>query len=317
MPRKTQNRYIEELYDQPTIEEHFESLRAKGLKYRAKLTSSGGMLELEIFPVNPAWENCAGLERAKLNIESRMAQKNLNNRNTRRRISRLIHANFSAEDIWATFTYGEENMPADITEANRRLKNYFKRLRRHIKKHGLPELKYIYVTERTVNEKTGKIHTHHHVITNFADRDAAEAIWKNGSRGGRTHSRRLQPDDYGLEGLARYIAKPETKEGNRKGAKSYATSLNLKKPKVTISDFRLPTTTFKVSKRRVAEMAVNENKTIEILEENYTGYKITEPPRVYYSDYSPGAYIYARMIKTPTRGILKCKAGGKYDNQRP
>ena len=288
---------ISDIFYQPTIEDCAEMLRTKGLKYRAKVTRSGNMLEVELYPVNPVWVDKQGEKRAKGVEPTREAQRNLNCANTRKHISRLVHANFTRNDIWVTFNYGHEHMPADLAEATKHIKNYFKRLRRYLKKHGLPALKYIYVTERVENEKTGKVHTHHHIVMNVADRDVVESLW---TLGGRTQARRLQPDvDGGLEGLARYIAKPETKEGNRKGAKTYACSLNLKKPEVRRSDYRLPGTNYRLSKKRVAEMATDENKAIAVLEENYKGYRLADKPVARFSDYTAGAYVYARLVRKP------------------
>ena len=288
------SREIEDLYDQPSFDDHLESLRAKGLQYRAKLIRSGdAMLEVEIYPINPIWKDNKNKPRVKPVRPSRKAQKDLNQANTRKHVSRLIHTNFTRNDIWVTFTYGREHMPADVAEATKHLKNYFKRLRRHIKKHGLPELKYIYVTERTENEKTGKVHTHHHVIMNFRDRDTAEALW---TLGGRTHARRLQPDkDGSLGGLANYISKPETKEGNRKGDKTYARSKNLVKPDPITSPNRLPLTGYRISKKRISEMAINENTAIRVLEENYKGYRVADI-KVKFSEYTAGVFIYVHMV---------------------
>ena len=56
-------------------------------------------------------------------------------------------------------------------------------------------------------------------------------------------------------------------------------------------------------------MATDENKTIEILEEKYKGYKVVEPIKIRFSDHIAGAYIYARMIKKPTvdrKAVKKC-----------
>ena len=252
------------------------------------------MLELQIYPINPVWKARQGMGRAKSFLPARKEQKNLNKKNTRRHISRLVHANFTSKDIWLTFTYAHEHMPKDVQEATKHLKNYFKRLRRHIKKHNLNELKYIYVTERVENEKTGKVHTHHHIIMNFADRDTAESLW---TLGGRTQSRRLQPDkDGSLEGLADYIAKPETKEINRKGAKSYAHSQNLKKPQIRRSENKMPLTDYRLSKKRIAIMATDENKAIAVFHTHYKGYKLTAPPKVIFSDYTAGVYIYAKLL---------------------
>jgi len=300
MPYSTQ--HLESLYnsqyEQLSIDDALEALRARGLQYRAKITESGGMLEVELYPINPVWKDKEGEKRVKTDKPTRKEQRNLNLANTRKYVSRLVHTNFTHRDIWVTFEYAHEHMPADIEEATKHLKNYFKRLRRHIKKNALPELKYIYVTERVENEVTGKVHTHHHIVMNFADRDIAESLW---TLGGRTQARRLQPDrDGSLEGLAKYIAKPATKEGNRKGAKTYATSLNLEKPTVTRSDHRLPKTSYRISKKRVTEIVLDENKRIELLEEHYKGYKVVELPPPKFSDYSAGAWVYVKMVKKPT-----------------
>ena len=284
-------------YEQISIDDHLESLRAKWLQYNAKLFTSGNMLELEIYPINPVWKKNKGMKRAEASGPSRKAQRNLNDANTRKHVSRLIHANFSSSDIWVTFNYGHERMPADLAEAAKHLRNYFKRLRRYIKKHCLPELKYIYVTERVENEKTGKVHTHHHIIMNFRNRDIAEGLW---TLGGRSQARRLQPDSDGsLEGLAKYIAKPETKEGKRKGAKTYAHSQNLVKPEMRQSENRLPATNYRISKKRITEIALDENKAIELLETHYKGYKLVSRIKAKFSKYTAGVYIYAQLMKIP------------------
>ncbi|MCL2189816.1 MAG: hypothetical protein FWB87_13740 [Defluviitaleaceae bacterium] len=287
----------EGLFDKPpTLDDFMEAARAKGLRYKAKLIKSGDMLELEIYPINPVWKMREGLKRAKALAPSRREQQNLNHINTRKRVSRLIHANFTKHDIWVTFEYGHEHMPVDLKEAHKHLKNYFKRMRRHIEKNKLPELKYIYVTERVENNKTGKVHTHHHIIMNFHDRDTAEKLW---TLGGRTQARRLQPDDMGLEGLARYITKPETKDHHRHGAKTYATSKNLTKPAIKTSENILPLSGYRLSKRRIERMAADENNAMDVIANCYREYNLTAPPKVRTSDYAAGVSIYAKMIKRP------------------
>jgi len=288
--------YFIDLYEQLTIDDVLEAMRAKGLQYRGKWILSGDMLELEIYPINPVWKTMEGEKRAKAAYPTRQEQKNLNHTNTRKRVSRLIHCNFTRKDIWLTFTYEEKHMPEDIAKATANLKNYIKRLRRHIKKHSLPELKYIYITERVENESTGKVHTHHHMVMNFRDRDTAESMWKFG----RTQARRLQPDvDGSLEGLARYIAKPETKDGNRKGAKTYAYSKNLSTPEIKPADGRLPKTHYRLSRKRVMEMATDEGMASEVFETLYSDFKLVGLPVVRFSDYTAGAFIYARMMRKP------------------
>lgn len=287
------------LYNQPADLQESQ-LTAKGLKYRAKVIKSGDdLLEVALYPINPVWQSKE--KRAKALKPSRSAQRNLNQANKCKQMLRLIHSNFVAGDTWATFTYKTDNMPKDITTAIKHLKNYFARLRRYLKKHKLPELKYIYITEWVENEKTGKLHTHHPVVMNVQDREMAQDMWK---LGGRTHARRLQPDEDGTyKKLANYMAKPETKEGNRKGVKAYVPSTNLTKPVVRQSDHAMPGTGYKLSKKRVAAMAKDENMTIALLEEKYKGYKLATPVSIKLSDYTDGVYIYARLIK-PKEGAF-------------
>lgn len=256
-------------------EEQIESLRDKDIKkYRVKTIKSGKMLECEIYPI---WKT-SKKKRAEKSKPSRKAQQNLNEKNTKKNIIRLINTNFTEQDMWATFTYDDEHLPADDELAKKDMQNYIRRLKRHIKKNDLEELKYVYVTEYEDDPKKGKKRVHHHIVMNFKDRDVAEQIW---DKGGRTHSRRLQPDDYGLEGLARYITK------DPRNSKRYSTSRNLKKPKVTIADS-------KVNKRTAEKLAKNINEANETFEKLYQGYSFNDID-VKYSDFMSGAYIYVRM----------------------
>ena len=104
----------------------------------------------------------------------------------------------------------------------------------------MTELKYVYVIE--YGGKDGKRkRVHHHVVMSGMDRSAAEELW-NGK--GWANARKLQPDEYGLEALARYV----TKEAN--GGKRWCASRNLSEPKETTADT-------KISKRRVEKMATD------------------------------------------------------------
>lgn len=269
----------EELFTLPyedTKEEQIEALRDKDIKkYRVKTIKSGDMLECEIYPI---WNTSRGGKRKDKSKPSREAQKNLNDKNTKKNVIRLTNTNFTKEDIWATFTYDKEHLPNDPEQAQKDMQNYLRRLKRHIKKYDLPDLKYIYVTEYEEDEKKGKKRVHHHIVMNFRDRDLAEEIW---DKGGRTHSRRLQPDDYGLEGLARYITK------DPKNSKRYCASKNLEKPKVSIADSKL-------TKRKAEKIAKDENIAGEIFQKLYEGYTFKDIA-IRYSQFVSGAYLYVRM----------------------
>jgi len=287
-------------YEQLSIDDSLESIRNKDiLKYRIKLILAGNTLEVEAYPI---WrESKYKAVRVKTGNETRKAQRDLNHKNVQKHVSRIIHHNFDHTGIWCTFTYPAGQAPADEKEAQRDIQNYFRNLRRHIKRHGppCPELKYIYVTEYVTDETTGRKHAHHHIIMNFNDRDTVESLWK---KGGRTQARRLQPDDFGLEGLARYISKDATNTANRKGKKTYATSKNIEKYKEVTSDHRLPCTNYRMSKKRVAELATNENTTRALLEEHYKNHKVMDGGiKIKFSRYVSGAYIHAKMMRKPTR----------------
>lgn len=260
-------------------EERIESLRDKDImKYRIKTIKSGEMLECEIYPL---WiTNKRGKRKDKMN-STRLAQKNLNDKNTKKHIIRLTNTNFTSEDIWATFTYDKEHLPEDDDQANKNMQNYLRRVKRYIKKNDLPDLKYIYVTEYEDDEKKGKKRVHHHIVMNLRDRDAAEKIW---DKGGRTHSRRLQPDDYGLEGLARYITK------DFKSSKRYTTSKNLIKPTVSIADS-------KMTRKKAEKIAKKPDMANDIFQKLYPNYQFKDLS-IKYSDFVSGAYLYVRMRKS-------------------
>ena len=232
------------------------------------------MLEVEAYPL---WLNARG-GRGKKNNESRKAQSNLNDKNAVKHVIRLVNTNFTKEDMWATLTYSDGRLPADPEQAKKDMQNYIRRLKRYIKKHDLPELKYVYVTEYENDEKKGKKRIHHHMIMNFSDRDVAEELWNGG---GRTQTRRLQPDEFGLEGLTRYITK------DKKGTKRYTPSRNLKQPKVTIADSKL-------TRRKAEKIATDQVLVNEFFEKMYKGYHFNDI-QVKYSKFVSGAYLYVRM----------------------
>lgn len=261
-----------------SIEERIEKLRDKQVsKYCVKTIRSGPMLECEIYPIT----NVPGEERrAKKKKDIRQAQSNLNDKNAKKHIIRLVNTNFTKKDIWITLTYKNDRLPADIAQSKKDMQNYIRRLKRHIKKQGLEELKYVYVTEYQDADRKKKKRVHHHMISNFADRDVAEELWNGG---GRTQSRRLQPDDFGLEGLTRYI----TKDKNNDSFKRYTVSRNLEQPNITRAYS-------KVTRRRAAKIATEQNIAHEIFEKMYKGYQYKDM-EVKYSPYVAGAYIYVRM----------------------
>lgn len=255
------------------IQDQIEGIRSKGGRYRVKTIKSGNYLESEIYPI---WDTSSSERRPKTK-ESRRAQRNLNNKNIIKKLIRLMNCNFTNDDILCTFTYDDRHLPKDMKKAQQDIVNYLRRLKTYVKKHNLPELKYIYVTEYN-NQDEKKIRVHHHLVMNFYDRDVAEKYWKGG---GRTQSKRLQHDEYGLEGLARYIMK------DPKGTKRYTCSQNLKKPIVTVADS-------KMTNAKVLKIIEHRIDAKDFFTKMYKGYDFNDM-QLFFSDYVSGAYIRVRM----------------------
>lgn len=259
-------------------ESAFEALRHKDVfRYRAKTIKSGDVLEVEVYPI---WNTQNEVRRAR-RAATREAQKNLNDKNARKKLVRKINANFTEEDLCITLTY-RDTVP-DEEQARRDIRNYIRRVRDFRRKNGLPEMKYVYVIEFTGDGGRTKKRVHHHVIMSSMDRDEAEKIWGKGW----ANTRRLQPDDYGLEALARYIVK----EPN--GGKRWCASRNLLEPKITTADTKL-------SKRQAERMAQDMDEAAPLIfSKAYPEYDFNDC-EIHRSKYVAGAYIYCRMHKRKT-----------------
>ena len=250
--------------------------------YRTKTIKSGNVLECEIYPI---WNTHKSTVRARKTRESRTAQKTLNAKNATKHLIRLINTNFTDNDIWGTVTYSPAKLPSSVEAAQKEMQKYFRRLKYYAERHNFPPLKYIYVTEFEDDEKKGKKRVHHHFVTNFPDRDVAEKLWRNGAR---TQTRRLQADESGYEGMARYILK------DPRGTKRYVASKNLQQPQITIADC-------KFTRRKVNRLVADKVDKRAVFEQMYNGYNLT-----YFtaktSVYVTGAYIYVKMAKVKPKG---------------
>ena len=275
-----------------TTEERIESLRHRDVfRYRVKTIRAGGMLECEIFPI---WATQTEATRAKKVRESRQAQKNLNHKNTRKKIMRLTNNNFTGADLWGTFGYDDANLPATPEQAQKDITNFIRRIKRRRKKLGLPALRYIYVTEwkQEADENGGEIRAHHHVImSGDMDRDEVESLWSGGAY---PQTRRLRvKEDCGLNGLACYLSK------GAKGQKRWGHSTNLKMPVPTVADR-------KFSRRQAEKIAVDENEVPALFEKLYKGYGFRSVD-IKRSDFVAGAYIYVQMYRKEARPRAKAK----------
>jgi len=246
--------------------------------YREKKIYSGDMLEIEIYPIS---EMERRQPRKKKEKESAPKQKNLNDKNAKKHLIRLINNNFTDDDVSITLTYRNKDIPESEEEAKKDVSNYLRRLKHHRIKNKLPPLKYIAVIEYKEPE-AGKrgVRIHHHIIINGMDRDIVEQLWTKG----RANADRLKADDYGYEGLARYITK------DPKGSKRWTQSKNLKQPTVKVNDF-------KYTKRKAEKLANAPDDSIQI-EKLYQGYILNEC-KTSFNEINACTYISIKMRKIP------------------
>ena len=291
--------YNKELLGEESIEECIEQLKRSGKAYGyvVKTIQSGDMLESEIYPLYRKRKQIPKREIQETK-ESRMAQIKLNWKNTVKYVVRLINTNFKQNDYFVTLTYKDGYLPNE-ERAKKDIKNYMARLRRYARKNKLPELKYIYSIEFIAEDERGrtkKIRVHHHIIMNsIIPRELVEDIWGKG----RADAKRLQADEFGFEGVARYITKKcklhqcnkeEQTEDNgiKKFEKTWVSSTNLKKPTINKA-------TTKLTRRKAEYMAKNQNQLKELFEQLYNNKYIYNDSTTYLSDITGGFYIYARM----------------------
>ena len=273
-----------DLYDKEILgainPEKVEEMLRHQYRIMVKTTYCGPCIYTDIYPV---WVKVRGETRAKKKKRTREEQQNLNDKNTRRYIIQLINNNFIDGDLRLDLTYKDYYYPT-LTQALKDIRNYINRLKYYRKKEGLSDLKYLYVIEFVPEgESTKKVRIHHHIIINAMDRDVAEDLWNRG----RKKSVRLETDEYGLEGVARYITK------NKTSHRRWAASRNLKKPKVTKS-------VTKLNKKGLAELAKSYPDIEDTMIRMYRGKYLFNDAKVYYSDYTAGFYIYGRLRKPGT-----------------
>lgn len=265
----------EESIEHNTTEELISLLKDKRIiKYRTKTVRAGKQSYVEIYPI---WRTYDGLRQARSG-NTRIAQVKLNDKNAKKHAVYIVNQNFTDENFWATFTYRDEDLPTTREEAEKRLRKFLRALRDKAKKKYGIKFKCFYVTEHEADPKKGKIRCHHHLITNYPDRDELESLWKYG---GRNQVRRLVADEYGYEGLVLYLLK-----GNKKGRR-YGVTRGMEKYKVSVADG-------KITRGRAMKLALGEIDGREFFEKNYPNFRLNDI-KVSFSDVVSGVYICVRM----------------------
>lgn len=256
--------------------------------YREKRYVCGEYLDTYVYPVYEAPRK--GGKRVRRG-KSTPAQVKLNQRHRVEKLTRLLHANFSPNDLELHLTY-RGDQPTEA-EAARELANFLRRVRRYRQRHGLGELKYVAVTER--GQKSGRIH-HHITINGGIDRDVLEGLWRRGY----ANSRRLQFTENGLAGLSRYVTK------SPQGGKAWSASKNLVHPAPQVRDG-------KISGKKAREMA-ERAQDCGVFEALYPGYHLASV-EVFPNEVNNGVYLFARLYKKIPKKKTSHVKGGEKSNE--
>ena len=230
--------------------------------------------------------------------KSSLKQIKQNEKNARRYFTQLVNTNFGKNDYCIHATYKRAHMPETVEEAEANVKKYIRRIKNRRNRLGIEApLKYIIVTEYRTKEDGSPTRIHHHIIMDGAmDRDEISELWrdrrKKGEKQGATigvvNVDRLQPDEYGLEALARYLTKGLT------GKKRWHPSKNLEKPIVKKNDY-------KFSRRKLVELS-GMTDCPDIWEKLYPGYTLTEAKSAYSDE--AGWHITVKMRREGKYGTF-------------
>ncbi|GFI49485.1 hypothetical protein IMSAGC020_00685 [Lachnospiraceae bacterium] len=299
--RKQGRRFVpydyEKAYDQALsdLDEWFvEQMLHRGAKsvYALKEIRAGEQFEVEIYPQFRSMEDVPP-EGREIKKDNTRAQKNLNDKNARKYLERLINRNFSDRDIWITLTFDDAHLPpdGDIDAAIKIIQKYFRRINYQRRKLGLKNARYVYVIEYSPE---AAIRWHYHIVMDGdMDMDLVEKCWKQGSR---NEVRRLQKDENGLSGLANYIVKEKHRI---KSEKRWNSSRGLIDPDIRVVHSKQPEKgrgNYKKIEKYVNDMVRNQNSIEEQMKKWYPDYDFTNTA-VYFNDFNGMFYIHARMRK--------------------
>ena len=296
------NKSLEEMHEW-FIENLFQ--HRKKVVYALKEITAGDQFEIEIYPQFRSMDEVPPEGRT-IKKDNNKAQKNLNDKNARKYVERLINENFSDRDIWMTLTYDDAHLPpdGDVDAAIKNVQKYIRRINYQRKKRGLPNAKYVYVTAYNPD---AEIRWHHHIVMDGAlDMETVESCWKQSSR---NEVRRLQTDENGLSGMANYIVEEKNRVPSEK---RWNSSQGLRDPRIKVVHSKRPAAggSYKKIGSFVDKMVKDRDSIPEILKKWYPDMDFTNAA-VYYNDFNC-MFIYmhdcgkgGRQVKRRIRRALK------------
>lgn len=265
--------------------------------YATKEIYAGNQLEIEIYPefTREQAKRVGVWQWHPDKAKQKEAQRNLNDKNARKWLRRLIEHNFDNQDLWITLTYSVE--PADIEEATRNIKKFIRCINGKRKRRGLPNAKYVYVTEE-VSEDGEVVRIHHHMVMDgMLDLDTVIKTWKHG---GRNEYRKIEKDDDGIAGAMEYMLKPAAEKRRKKHRKRWAASTNLEQPPEKKHHQTRQKDVQKMAQQHDYIREYVENVKMRSGKKRYAGYIYTRA-EVRYNELNGMYYVKIRMRKDPTR----------------
>lgn len=242
-------------------------------KINVKTKESQEILDISVFPITPFEKNKS---RKRKKRESKVVQKNLNDKNAKKYFYRKAQCNFDISDYIWCISYDEE--PKSDKESINDFDNLIRRINRYRKKIGLENTRYMSVKEG--GEGTKKRVHYHIIIDGDIDRDTLEGFWKKGY----SNIRRLQPNEKGFKDLTQYMTKQPNSKKRWKCSRG-----NLVEPQVRINDNRF-------SRKKMREM-LTQHPSREEIEALYPGYTLTDYS-IKYNEENGGVYMNILMRRT-------------------
>lgn len=257
-----------------------------GVAYTTATIKAGNQLEVEIYPsFKKDIPDMIRRYKQKKRSGTSENQKNVNDRNSKKKLIRLIHENFYTGDYWCTLTFKDE--PEDLESAEKLSKNFFRRINRARKKKGLENAKYVYVIEEGTYG-TERFHLHM-IMDNGLSKEEVEQKWGLGLVTIRTLNYYKEEN---FIGVCKYMMKDEETYKRTafrlKGKRRWGSSKgNLVIPKPSKNRT-------KMSKKKVMNMVLHQDGIGEKLEREYPSYQFKEV-EIRYNDWNGLFYIYARL----------------------
>lgn len=224
-------------------------------RIREMRMDSAMYMRLMLFTVRNFWPG----KRGKRFQPTTETKKRCNERNRLRRISDLLHLNYTPEDIAFHPTYEDRWMPGTFEDALKDRQNLWRKLKRAWAKETGRPAKECKIFAVTAQSSTGRVH-HHMIMTGGLSAEQITKIWGKG----HCSPRHLEFDENGIVGLANYIAK----ENERKTKRSWATTKNFEKPEYSKRDGVVTT--------KEAEYIDNHPEDVGFVEEMYPGWGVAE-----------------------------------------